>query len=271
MARIRCKHCGKEHEEIDTQIGFGKPDAYFKVPETERDQRTIVNSDICDIDRSRFFARGVLQIPVHEHEHFGWGIWVEMRAADFDRYMSLYESPDQANEPPLRGHIATSIPAYREDSLGIPVSVQLTGPTTRPILFVNEGVDHPIADEQRNGISMDRLNDYFSSIRRQSSVRSEAHESGTVRCTTHGMQQETFVCQHIVQGMASRKRVGFFWTGDDPDNARPDAWCYECEERVRATGGEWVGEAESHLGAKVLCGACYDLAKKFHMGEEAES
>jgi hypothetical protein len=105
MALTRCKQCGKEHEEIDTQIGFGKPDAYFEIAESEREKRIIVNSDICYIDRKRFFARGVLQIPVHNHEHFGWGIWVEMASADFLRYITLYESPDQANEPPLRGHI----------------------------------------------------------------------------------------------------------------------------------------------------------------------
>jgi len=61
-------------------------------------------------------------------------------------------------------------------------------------------------------------------------------------------------------------RVGFFWTPDDPQNPRPDAWCTECEKRVRLTGGEWVGEAETQLQAKVLCGACYDAAKSFHMG-----
>jgi hypothetical protein len=71
MTLKRCQQCGEEHEEIDTQIGFGKPDAYFDVPECERDKRVVVNSDICYIDRQRFFARGVLQVPVHGHEHFG--------------------------------------------------------------------------------------------------------------------------------------------------------------------------------------------------------
>lgn len=74
------------------------------------------------------------------------------------------------------------------------------------------------------------------------------------------------VCQHIAEGLMRRQRVGFFWTMHDPDNPRPDAWCIACNERNSATGGEWVGEALEHLQAKVLCGACYDLAKVFHMG-----
>jgi hypothetical protein len=91
-------------------------------------------------------------------------------------------------------------------------------------------------------------------------------ENETVHCESHGTQPETFVCQHVVSGLISRERVGFFWTTYDPENPRPDAWCAECEDRVRATDGEWVGEAEKHLKAKILCGVCYDLAKEFHMG-----
>ena len=87
-----------------------------------------------------------------------------------------------------------------------------------------------------------------------------------VRCDVHGSQQETFVCQHIAEGLQSRKRVGFCWTSYDPDNARPDAWCLACDERVSATGGEWIDQAQEHLQAKILCGACYDVAKQFHMG-----
>jgi len=87
-----------------------------------------------------------------------------------------------------------------------------------------------------------------------------------VHCETHGLQQHTRVCQHIAQGLFDRSRVGFFWATENPDNPRPDAWCIACNERLRLTGGEWVGEALRQLEPKSLCGACYDLAKSFHMG-----
>lgn len=87
----------------------------------------------------------------------------------------------------------------------------------------------------------------------------------TVQCSTHGPQPMTFVCQHVVHGLTRRERVGFFWASD-PDNPRSDAWCSECNDRVGATDGEWIGDALEHLDPKVLCGACYDVAKLFHMG-----
>ena len=88
----------------------------------------------------------------------------------------------------------------------------------------------------------------------------------SVNCKTHGLQPGTLVCQHIVQGLKERKRVGFFWAMDDPDNLCPDAWCKACNERVKLTGGEWTGEALEQLEPRALCSACYGAARIFHAG-----
>jgi hypothetical protein len=86
-----------------------------------------------------------------------------------------------------------------------------------------------------------------------------------VQCATHGLQDATYVCQHIADGLHARKRVGFFWA-IDPQNPRSDAYCSECNARVDANSGEWIGEALELLNPQILCGAWYDLAKEFHMG-----
>jgi hypothetical protein len=103
----------------------------------------------------------------------------------------------------------------------------------------------------------------------EASIRSDG--MATVKCEKHGLQQQTFVCQHIAQGLIDKVPVGFFWTMHDAENLRPDAWCQACSERVKQTGGEWMGEALEHLEAKILCGACYDFARKFHMKETSWS
>jgi hypothetical protein len=91
-------------------------------------------------------------------------------------------------------------------------------------------------------------------------------EPDTIECETHGTSKRTYVCQHVATGLQCHERVGFFWTTFDRENPYPDAWCYECEERVKKTGGEWEGEALEQLQAKVLCHHCYEIAKVFHMG-----
>lgn len=90
-------------------------------------------------------------------------------------------------------------------------------------------------------------------------------EMRLIHCDKHGDQQETFVCQHIVQTLVDGTPRGFWWA-DDPENPRPDAWCSECDNKVKKTGGEWTGESEAFAGVKLLCGACYDQVKKINLG-----
>jgi hypothetical protein len=47
-----------------------------------------------------------------------------------------------------------------------------------------------------------------------------------------------------------------------------DAWCADCEEKRTANGGEWPEDCGSFLGLKVLCVACYDLAKLFNLSNK---
>jgi hypothetical protein len=86
----------------------------------------------------------------------------------------------------------------------------------------------------------------------------------TANCPVHGAQQATLVCQHIAVGLVRRERVGFWWSSS-PGSSRPDAWCTACNDRLNATG-DWVGEALEQANPQTLCGACYDMAKVFHMG-----
>ena len=90
-------------------------------------------------------------------------------------------------------------------------------------------------------------------------------EDTYVECVTHGKQQTTVVCQHIVQTLHDGKARGF-WVADDPDNPRPDAWCSECDAKVQETNGEWNDESEAFSGVRLLCGACYDRVKAINPG-----
>lgn len=95
-------------------------------------------------------------------------------------------------------------------------------------------------------------------------MQDEAAKS--VICATHGRQSLTLVCQHIARGLIEKRRVGFFWPASASPDTRPDAWCSGCDHRVAATGGDWGGDALDQLQPKVLCAACYDMARTFHMG-----
>lgn len=76
-----------------------------------------------------------------------------------------------------------------------------------------------------------------------------------VVCEKHGTQGVGLACQHI---LSAKKPVGFFWS-DDSDQARPDAWCNDCEEKlVKEEFSEaWFEQA----GFQPICALCWDEAK----------
>ena len=92
----------------------------------------------------------------------------------------------------------------------------------------------------------------------------------TICCAEHGDQDATFVCQHILLMLRDRVPRGFFWA-DDSDVPRPDAWCEACNVAVAQTGGEWTAESEALAGVTMICGACYDRAKRVNAGESDAS
>jgi hypothetical protein len=84
-----------------------------------------------------------------------------------------------------------------------------------------------------------------------------------INCQTHGPQEETFVCEHLVKALDTGEMVGFFWSGEP----RGDAWCSACEEvRIREGGitGDWNERSEKFAKIKILCGACYDQLRVMH-------
>jgi hypothetical protein len=85
-------------------------------------------------------------------------------------------------------------------------------------------------------------------------------DSQKITCHVHGLQDQTFVCEHIAKSLHTGVPVGFHWSAEQTD-ARPDAWCSDCEQARIGAGGDWTPEVEQKLGVTLLCGFCHDYAK----------
>ena len=90
--------------------------------------------------------------------------------------------------------------------------------------------------------------------------RNCAVRSGTVTkevvCDEHGTAYATFVCRHLLGGNA----LGFEQGEEDPEQARPDAWCAECE-RYRIEHDGWSDDVPPPAGIALVCHRCYDRIK----------
>jgi hypothetical protein len=153
---FRCRKCGKYHRELPLHFGVEAPLAYYDIPEAEREARTILSSDQCVIDEKYFFIVGNIDIPVIGHdEMFSWDVWVSLSLQNFKRAFELWTTPGRESEPPYFGWLSTSLPGYPE-TLNLKTYVHTRAVGKRPFVEL-EPTDHPLAVEQRNGITWDRV------------------------------------------------------------------------------------------------------------------
>jgi hypothetical protein len=144
--------CGKLHHDLP-DIGAAKPDHWFEVPEKERSRRTKLTADTCIIDDRDHFIRGVIEIPVHDQtEPFGFGVWVSQKKENFFTYLKNFNC---AEFGPFFGWLCTRIKFYTQDTLGLKTRAVFRSGNLRPLIEL-EPTEHPLAVDQRTGISLDR-------------------------------------------------------------------------------------------------------------------
>jgi hypothetical protein len=149
-----CPGCGRDHEGLPTDQGFKLPDDVWAIPEPEREKRTKYDSDRCKFG-DRYFMRCILYVPFDWDDNaFGWGVWVEVSRATFDRYLEIYNE-DGSAEPPATATLANALGAY-PDAPNEKVLVRFGDSTSRPTLEVLAESRSSLAVEQRNGINQER-------------------------------------------------------------------------------------------------------------------
>lgn len=144
-------------------FGVEAPDPYYAIPENERNSRCELTTDACVIDGDHFFIRGCLEIPVVDGPRpFVWIVWTSLSKQNMERAGQLWETLGREKEPPYFGWLCTSLPLYT-DTLHLKTQVH-----TRPVgqhPFVElEPTDHPLAVEQREGITMEKVQEIAEAL-----------------------------------------------------------------------------------------------------------
>ncbi len=149
-----CSICGKTHIGLP-DLAFDTPHYYAALPEEEKSRSAQLTTDSCVIDNRDFFVRGVLEIPLQERkDRFAYGVWVTLSKTNFASYLELSESSDPG-QTGYFGWLSNQLPGY-PDTLNLKTHVHLRPYPQRPSIEL-EPTDHPLAVEQQQGISLDRL------------------------------------------------------------------------------------------------------------------
>jgi len=151
-----CSQCGETHDDLPLCYGAEAPELYASIPAAERDVRAELDTDLCIIDQQHFFILGRICIPIiGSKDPFVWLVWVSLSQPNFERTLTLWETQGRESEPPYFGWLSTQLPVY-PSTLNLPTSVQTMLVGERPSIMVRDE-EHPLAEEQRQGITPSRL------------------------------------------------------------------------------------------------------------------
>ena len=158
MQGYKCSTCDDFHTGLPLSYGSPAPAPYFDIPEADRDERALLSSDQCVIDEEQFFILGRLEIPILDADEdlFSWNVWVSLSKENFTRASELWNTEGRESEAPYFGWLSTSLPCYDLNTFLLKTNVHTRPIGERPFIEL-EPTDHPLAIEQRNGITLKRV------------------------------------------------------------------------------------------------------------------
>jgi hypothetical protein len=168
-----CSCCGKQYDKLSFAYALDEPDRWGAVPRAERRHRGVLGSDTCVIDQREFYIRGRIVIPVLGYdEPFIWGLWASVSRDSFERFGQLWDIAARDQEPPFLGRLGSDIPIYPK-TFDLSCHVHLKNARRRPSIML-DAIDHPLAIEQRDGITLDRVKEIAAVVLRHSSATADA-------------------------------------------------------------------------------------------------
>jgi hypothetical protein len=162
-----CQCCGQQFNTLPLAFALDEPDPWRALPDNERMSRGVFSTDGCVIDRKQFHVRARMEIPVIGLDQpFVWGIWASVSEPDFERIGELWYAETRRHEAPIAGALSSDIPIYPATT-DLACSLHLQDAGRRPSIRLAV-VDHPLAVEQREGITLDRVKEIAAAIQQHS-------------------------------------------------------------------------------------------------------
>jgi hypothetical protein len=161
-----CPSCGEKHAGL-FDLACAAPDLWQggeeRQPNSEiRSSNNILTEDFCILEGEHFFVRCVLNLPIigHPDNEFGYGIWSTLSKKNFDLYLDTFDGGEQGHLGPWFGWFSNRLKGY-PDTLNLKCQVRPNNGRQRPEVEL-EPIDHPLAVEQREGITFDRLLEIYA-------------------------------------------------------------------------------------------------------------
>jgi len=149
-----CSSCGETHTGLPA-LAFAAPLAWEELSPDER-AASVLEPDWCEIrrkDGEYFYVRGTFEIPIRDWaEPLEFGVWSSLSAANFRRYLDLFDDPVRVDEPAYSSWFGNQLPGF-PDTLNLMAWVETHSLDLRPRVVLHEQ-DHPLVTAVDEGIEL---------------------------------------------------------------------------------------------------------------------
>jgi len=153
--RWTCELCGEAHEELPLCYSADAP-WKMMLSDTEFDERVVLTEETCIVDGDAFFIRGQIEVPLKGTEDIlAYNAWCSLSRASFERVVERWDDETRHEAPPVFGWLSTELSPY-PSTMSLKTMVHQREPGLAPLIEL-EPTEHPLAVEQRDGISRARL------------------------------------------------------------------------------------------------------------------
>jgi hypothetical protein len=162
VAGYTCGRCGEWHDELPFAYAAEAP-AYW-TEDLQSDPQSELGEEQCVIGGEHFFVRGRVCLPVEgSEEPFEWGVWVSLSEENFARVSEQWDEEGREDDPPMFGWLSSELPVYAASTLSLRTTVHTQPVGVRPLVEL-EPAEHPLAIEQREGISLARVQQFAEAL-----------------------------------------------------------------------------------------------------------
>ena len=158
---FQCESCGQVHKGL-MDLAADAPVQWPDAAEGEMnralgDRTHVLTKDFCIVNGEHHFVRCVLRLPIMggDDEFFSYGVWSSLSAKNFRLYRDTFDANDQGKLGPWFGWFSNQLKGYPETA-GLKCQVHPQSGGARPFVEL-EPTEHPLAVEQHEGITLDRL------------------------------------------------------------------------------------------------------------------
>ena len=165
-----CVACGSLHDDLPLSYRTGPPVLWATLVPADS-ERSVLDDEICIVRRyngdDAYFIRGNVEIPIVDGSAtvFVWTVWCSLSQDNFKAALSMWDTPGREEVPPMFGWFSSELPPY-PSTLNLPTMVRTRPVGQRPAVEMAPS-EHPLAVEQRVGITMRRVEEIASAALHQ--------------------------------------------------------------------------------------------------------